>query len=134
MRVLVRDLIGNEDAITLSDGQMVYDRIHPVLVARQTVELDFAGVDVFGYPFFNASIGQLLRDIEPDDLNRLLSVSNLGPVGDMVLRRVIQNAKRYYRDPDYRKAVDQVIETMSREASGRTYETICVSVSGSIGH
>ena len=116
MRVLVRDLIGSEDAITLDDGQMVYDRIHPALAAGQTVELDFAGVNVFAFPFFNASVGQLLRDLEPDDLNRLLSVSNLGPVGDMVLRRVIQNAKRYHRDPDYHKAIDQVLETMSGEA------------------
>lgn len=116
MQVIVRDLIGFEDAITMDDGQRLYDLIHPELTAGRPVELDFAGVEVFASPFFNASIGQLLRDLEPADLNRLLRIANLRPVGAETLRLVIDNSKRYYRDPDYRKAVDQALETMAEEA------------------
>ena len=116
MRVLIHDITRGEDAITLDDGQRVYDRIHPELRAGRAVELDFSGVTVLASPFFNAAIGQLLRDLSPNDLNRLLQVSNLTPVGTNVMRQVIANAKRYYAEPDYRKAVTEVLTALAAEA------------------
>ncbi len=116
MRIVVRDLIGFDDAITAEDGQKVYDLIYPELSAGKPVQLDFAGIEAFASPFFNAAIGQLLRDLEPDDLNRLLKVENIRPVGDQTIRLVIKNAYRYFRDPGYRKALDEVLETMSEGA------------------
>src|SRR5882672_7658823 len=115
MRLTVRDVVG-ENAITLEDGQGVFDRIAPVLVSGQPVELDFAGVTVFASPFFNAAIGQLLKDLKPDDLNRLLHVLNLVPAGLDVVRQVIQNAKEYYSMPNYREAQQKVLETLAEEA------------------
>ena len=67
------------------------------------MELDFTKVGVFASPFFNVAIGQLLRDIKSEDLNRLLKVSNMTPAGLAVLRRVIENSKRYYSDEKHAK-------------------------------
>ena len=108
MKYVVYSLIG-ENCITVDDGQKVYDLIHPDLVAGHPVELDFAGVSVFASPFFNAAIGRLLKDIKPEDLNRLLKVSNLIPVGMDVLKRVIENSKQYYSDKSIRKALDDIL-------------------------
>ena len=116
MRVIIRELIGFDDAISPDDGQKVFDLIHPELSAGRTVELDFAGMEAFASPFFNAAIGQMLRDLQPVDLNRLLRVANIRPASDCTMRQVIQNAERYYHDPDYRKALDQVLETMAEDA------------------
>ncbi len=114
MKCLVREIVG-EDAITLEDGQAVHDRIKPELTAAHEVELDFEGVSVFASPFFNAAVGQLLRDLQPDDLNRLLRVQNLNAVGTGLLRRVIENAKRYYASADYRAAQERVLQDMFKE-------------------
>ena len=95
MKINVRDIIG-EHGITLDDGQKIYDQIHPELLTENEIELEFEGVTIFASPFFNAAIGQLLKDIKSDDLNRLLKISNITKVGGMVLRRVIENAKEYY--------------------------------------
>jgi len=116
MHVNVRDLIGFQDAITLDDGQKLFDLIHAELMAGKPVELDFSGVEVFASPFFNAAFGQLLRDLEPEDLNRLVRITNLRPVGQETLRLVLQNAKSYYRDPDHRRAVDRALEALAEEA------------------
>lgn len=116
MRIVVKDLIGFDDCITAEDGQKVYDLIHPELSAGKPVVVDFAGIEAFASPFFNTAIGQLLRDLERDELNRLLKVENIRPVGDQTVRLVIKNAYRYYRDPDYRKALDEVLESMSEGA------------------
>jgi hypothetical protein len=108
----VHETVG-EDAITVDDGQMIHERIKAELLAGREVELDFSGVDVFASPFFNAAIGQLLKDFTAEDLNRLLRIRNLNPVGNDLLRRVIENAKRYYASPDYRTAQTKVLEQMN---------------------
>lgn len=108
MKHEILTLIG-KNCITPGDGQKVYDLVHPELLAFNEVELDFAGVEIFASPFFNFAIGQLLRDIKPETLNRLLKFSNLNTVGKQILKLVIENSKRYYSDPDFRSRVDQVI-------------------------
>jgi hypothetical protein len=115
MKLMVKDVVG-ENAITLDDGQNVFDRIKPELAAGRVVELDFTGVAVFASPFLNAAVGQLLKDLKPDALNRLLSVTNLAPTGGEVLARVIENAKRYYSSPDYREAQAKVLGDMAKDS------------------
>lgn len=115
MKLPVLSITG-EDAITLEDGQAVYDRVVPALGRGETVELDFAGVNVFSSPFFNAAVGQLLKDFSAAELNRLLTVSNLNALGHDVWRQVTQNAKRYYNEPNYRAAVDKVLQAMAEES------------------
>lgn len=99
--------------MTQQAGQQIYDLIHPNLQAGQPVELDFAGVRRFLSVFFNFAIGQLLRDIKAEDLDRLLSVSNLNPVGQQAYDRVLENAKHYYSDENYRQAVDEMASEQS---------------------
>jgi hypothetical protein len=108
MQYQIQTIIG-ENCMTPDDGQKVYDLIHPELVADVPVELDFTGVNICISPFFNFAIGQLLRDIKPETLNNLLKTSNLNPVGRQVLKLVIENAKQYYSDDNFRQTVDRVL-------------------------
>jgi len=108
MRVEIHSMIG-ENCITLEDGQKIFDLIHPELLVGNAVELNFANVTVFASPFFNAAIGRLLKDIKPDDLNRLLKITALVPPGLTVLKRVIENSKEYYSNEGTRKALDAVL-------------------------
>jgi len=113
MKCIVRETVG-EDAITLDDGQKIHEQIKPELLTGHEVELDFDGVTVFASPFFNAAVGQLLKDLKAEDLNRLLRVQNLNPTGYDVLRRVIDNAKKYYASsPSYREVQAKVLEQLS---------------------
>lgn len=108
MKIDIHRIIG-ENCITLEDGQKVFDLVHPKLLASQAVELNFENVTVFASPFFNAAIGRLLKDIKPDDLNRLLKISDLIPTGLAVLKRVIENSKEYYSNEGARKALDEIL-------------------------
>lgn len=108
MKIDIHEIIG-ENCITLEDGQKIYDLIYPELSAGRAVELDFKNVTIFASPFFNSAIGRLLKDIKPDDLNRLLKITNLVPAGLTVLKRVIENSKEYYSNEGARKARDEVL-------------------------
>ena len=95
--------------MTSEDGQKVYDAIYPKLIAGHHIELDFADVQIFASPFFNFAIGQLLRDIPTDTLNKLLKLSHLNPVGMKILKRVIENSKEYYSNANACKAIEKVL-------------------------
>ena len=114
MNFMINTVTG-ENAITTEDGQTVYDRMTPELRANHSVVLDFSGVTVIASPFFNAAIGQLLKDFSADDLNRLLIVRNLVPAGVDVLVRVIENSRKYYASPDYQEAQKKVLRELAEE-------------------
>ncbi|MEL6383360.1 MAG: STAS-like domain-containing protein, partial [Cyanobacteria bacterium J06626_18] len=80
MRLLVYDITGN-NAMTREAGEAVYDIIHPLLLEKQPVELDFTGVHRYLTVFFNFSVGQLYGDVDADILSSLLKVAGLNSVG-----------------------------------------------------
>jgi len=114
MKIEARQLIG-ENALTVQAGQSIYDRIYPELAAGHAVELDFEGVRLFSAPFLNTAIGQLYKDLDAEQLSRLLIIANLAPYARGSLNSVVANAKRYYSDPVYRAAEDAVISKLSQE-------------------
>ena len=115
MKCIVKDVVG-EDAITTEDGQSIYERIHPELTNDRDVELDFDGVAVFASLFFNAAIGQLLKDLSPVVLNEHLALENHIPEGRKSLDQVIKNAKEYYASDNYREAQIKVLKDLSEES------------------
>ena len=115
MNYSIKENVG-ANGITLQDGQKVYDAIYPELKKSQQVTLDFAEVRIVAPPFLNAAVGQLLRDLSPEDLNRYLKFVNLPTVTRPILKRVIDNAKEYYGNEQVRQAVDEAI----REEAGNT--------------
>lgn len=107
--IAVKELVG-ENAMTLDDGEAIFNQIHDPLARGETVELDFDGVEIFASPFFNAGIGRLLADFQPDILNSHLIFQHMSALGDGVLRRVIANAKEYYAaSPEHRQAIDRIV-------------------------
>ncbi|NET57506.1 MAG: STAS-like domain-containing protein [Symploca sp. SIO2E6] len=104
----ILDLIGKY-CMTTEDGQRVYDLIHPKLLEEQPVELDFTGVEIAASPFLNFAIGQLLKDIPLETINRLLTKKNLNSLDEEALELIIDDCQRYYSDSKFRSRVDQVI-------------------------
>lgn len=110
----IRNFVG-ERCVTSEDGQRVYEIIHPKLVSGEKVCLDFEGAAIFASPFFNFAIGQLLKDLKPDDLNQLLKVEHLSPDGMLLWRRVVKNAKEYYTNIETKKAVDETLKQQAED-------------------
>lgn len=100
------------------DGQGIYDRLQPALAKGEMVTLVFSGSEIFASPFFNAAVGQLLKDYQPDNLNRLVRFENLNARGQAILRRVIANAKDYYGDRERRRAMDAALGDEPEDEAG----------------
>lgn len=102
--------------MTRDDGQKLHNTFRPILDAGETVTLDFAGTRVFVSAFFNAAIGQLLRDYTREQLRERLKFVNVPDAAVAPLKRSIENAERYYGNPQYRAAIDAVLEQHAAEA------------------
>lgn len=99
MKLIARELVG-VNAISMQSGKNLYDKISTPIISNNDVELDFDGIEVFASPFFNASIGLLLKDVEIGSLLKHLKIINLNPVGRNLLNHVISNAIKYYEMGD----------------------------------
>ena len=108
MTINIKDIIG-ENCITLEDGETVYKLLLPILDNDQDVDLDFTGVRIYASPFFNGAVGKLLGKFTPEELNKRVKFNGLSDHGKQILRRVTQNARKYYSNDKFRNAVDKVV-------------------------
>ncbi len=90
LTIRVAEVVG-EEGVESADGKRLYDRLHPVLLAGGEVELDFRGVEVLSEPFFEAAVGELLRDIPFEDLLSRLIVNNITVRDLQGLRYVLEH-------------------------------------------
>jgi hypothetical protein len=110
MKINVLSLIG-EMCMTYADGQKLHATYRPAFDAGESVTLDFAGTRIFVSQFFNAAVGQVLEHHTIDEVRQRINFENLPDAGRVPLQRSVENAERYYRDPNYRSALDKVLTT-----------------------
>lgn len=114
MTIHVSQITGKH-AVTLADGDKLYEVLHEELSKGAKVELDFLGVDVIASPFLNAAIGRLYSDFSSDKLNELLTCPNLSRTGKRLMKQVIMNSKKFYSTPQserdmYNKIIIQSLD------------------------
>lgn len=98
--IRVFEVVGSSLCVASSDGQKVHDQIAAVLNAGKPVELSFANVQSVTSAFLNAAIGQLYGDFSDQEVRANLSVSAMAPEDLALLKRVVETAKQYFRNPD----------------------------------
>lgn len=97
--VQIFKLVG-KNAISLQSGTILYETINKRVLNGEKVILDFSKVELFASPFFNASIGLLLKDISLEQLLSTLEINELNSVGKRLLNHVISNALNFYGEAD----------------------------------
>jgi hypothetical protein len=115
MNLNVQQLVGGL-CMTYDDGEKLHAAYRPAFDRRETIFLDFAGTRIFVSQFFNAAVGQLLKDYGIEEVRSRLKFLNLPAAANAPLRRSVENAERYYRDPQYRDALDRVLAEQAVEA------------------
>jgi hypothetical protein len=97
---------------TIVDGTKVYLLIKD----SKDIILDFEGVTHVAAPFANFAVGRLLEHRTLDEFNEQVKLVNLSEDWEYdFFKLVVRRADRYYRDANYRQAVDSVMEERSQE-------------------
>ncbi len=109
--ISVFEVVGSPLCVASGDGQKVYKRLALALGEQHKVVLSFCNVTTLTTAFLNAAVGQLYGKFSEKKIRDLLEVSDMENEDLMLLKRVVDTARQYFKDPE---KFDQVIRT-SRE-------------------
>lgn len=104
------EIVGSPLCVASDDGQRVYDRIASAFKEDRNVTLSFLNVSSVTSAFLNAAIGQLYGTFKEDQIRSKLQVKDMQPDDLSLLKRVVDTAKEYFKDPKrFNKAVEDAI-------------------------
>src|SRR6266487_2405446 len=101
--------------MTYEDGQKLHAAYLRAFDRGETLFLDFSGTRIFVSQFFNAAVGQLLKEHGIEEVRSRLKFQNLPAAANAPLRRSVENAERYYHVDKYREALDRVLADQAVE-------------------
>ncbi len=98
--ISVFEVVGSPLCVASGDGQKVHDRLAAALRQGRGVSLSFRNVTTLTSAFLNAAIGQLYGGFDENRIRELLNVADMESDDKVLLRRVVDTAKWYFRDPN----------------------------------
>ena len=91
------EVVGSPLCVASGDGQKVYERLASALKEGASVVLSFHNVSALTAAFLNAAIGQLYGEFSEEQIRSLLKVQDIQPDDIVLLKRVVETAKEYFR-------------------------------------
>lgn len=109
--IKVYEVVGSSACVSADDGQMVYEQIAAAMRSGRNVELSFLNVSSLTSAFLNPAIGQLYDQFSDDQIREHLSVTEMENDDRALLKRVVETAKRYFKDPvRFNNAQKEILE------------------------
>jgi STAS-like domain of unknown function (DUF4325) len=94
------DVVGGPHCVSSDDGQLVHDQIFRRLRANKDVVVSFGGVEDVTSAFLNAAIGQLYGELDDETIRTHLQVIEADSDVLTLLKRVVERAKDFFKDPE----------------------------------
>ena len=103
-------VVGDSYCIEAEDGEKVFHLINKAIADNKKVILSFLNVDMLTTAFLNTAIGQLYRDFSEEKIKEYLSVKDMTQNGLNALKRVVETAKIYYKDPEsMQRSINEIL-------------------------
>ena len=100
------EVVGDQLCVASGDGQKVYERLVSTLKQDQKVTLSFRNVTALTAAFLNTAVGQLYGTFSDEEIRSLLQVQDIESDDAALLKRVVETAKVYFKDPErFKQAV-----------------------------
>jgi hypothetical protein len=109
-KINIVSIIGNNICVAAEDGQKVHAVISEALLKGKSVEISFKGIEDITSLFLNTAIGLLYNKFQEDDLRKRLTVINADPQDLDTLKRSVERAKEYFKDPErFHSATEEIL-------------------------
>lgn len=115
MTISLFEVVGSPLCVASGDGQKVYERLAAAFGERRKVALSFHNVSALTSAFLNAAIGQLYGQFSEKQILTLLKVQDIRQDDLALLKRVIETAKQYFKDPE---KFDQAVRDAMEDGDG----------------
>lgn len=93
------EIVGSPLAVASDDGQKVFERVSSAIKEGKSVSLSFRNIQSITSAFLNAAIGQLYGIVREDEIRSQLKVLDMQSDDLILLKRVVDTAKEYFKDP-----------------------------------
>lgn len=111
IKISLFEVVGSPLCVASDDGQTVYNHITSALKANLAVRLSFHNVTALTAAFLNTAIGQLYGTFSEEKIRSLLKVEDAEQDDLSLLKRVVDNAKLYFKDPErFNKAIQKALD------------------------
>lgn len=105
------NVVGDAFCVEAEDGQKVFDLIKKAFSEKRKVQLTFLNIEMLTTAFLNTAIGQLYGNYSEEFIRENLTVENVSQSGLVSIKRVVDTAKLYYKDPDaMQRSIDDILE------------------------
>ena len=101
------EIVGSPLCVASDDGQKVYERIDTALRDGQNVIVSFHNVTSLTSAFLNSAIGQLYGSFSAAQIRATLQVKDMMAEDLALLKRVVDTAKEYFKDPERFQKAEQ---------------------------
>lgn len=102
--------IGDVHGVEAEDGQKVFDLIVKAFNDKRKINLSFKNIEMLTTAFLNTAVGQLYKDYSESFIKEHLSVEEISGSGKVALKRVVDTAKLYYKDPEaMQRSIDEIL-------------------------
>lgn len=99
IKLSVFEIVGSSLCVASDDGEKVYERIEKAVRQGRSVAVSFLNVTSLTSAFLNAAIGQLYGEFSENEIREKLTVKDMESDDVALLKRVVETAKAYFRDP-----------------------------------
>jgi transcriptional regulator len=112
--IKVKQLLTSPFAVSTEEGEKLFKLINERLSNKKKVTIDFSKIELIVSTFLNASIGQLYGLFSTEFIQKNLSVINISNEDLVILKKVTDRAKEYFKD---KKGLDKVFNKHFPDAS-----------------
>lgn len=118
--ISVYEIVGSPMCVASNDGQKIFDRLSAAFKEDRDVSLSFRNIKMLTSAFLNAAIGQLYGTFTEEKIRSLLQVQDMESDDLVLLKRVVDTAKQYFKDPNkFHQAVRDVLEGENDDTQSR---------------
>jgi hypothetical protein len=96
----IYSIVGDPLCVSAEDGEKVFDRLKNALQEGKKITISFLNVEMLTSAFLNAAIGRLYGIFNEQKIKESLSVMDIKKEDWMLIKRVTDTAKLYYKNPE----------------------------------
>jgi hypothetical protein len=97
MIIKIDAILPNKNAISYAQSEILYNLLKENFKNEESITIDFKNITVVSSPFFNGSIGLLLKNIKIEELQKKVKFINISDDAKAILNIVIKNALEHYK-------------------------------------
>lgn len=111
VKISVYAIVGDSFGVAAEDGEKVFKQIKKALFEDKSIDISFLNIKMLTSAFLNTAIGRLYGEFDEEKIKSSLSVSDINGEDKLLLKRVIDTAKAYYKNPkQFEDSINQIIE------------------------